>query len=95
MKSHVNQGGRLTECMAMCHYLPGFARRMISAGEEAGELPKMCDIVARHYDRETEHLTRNVATLIEPILIVGLAGVVLVIALAIFLPMWNMAALMG
>jgi len=36
-----------------------------------------------------------VTTVIEPILIVGLAGVVLLIALAIFLPMWNMTALLG
>jgi type II secretory pathway component PulF len=52
----------------------------------------MCSIVARHYDREVAHLAKNVATVIEPVLIVGLAGIVLLIALAIFLPMWNMAA---
>jgi type II secretory pathway component PulF len=55
----------------------------------------MCDIVARNYDREVVHLTKNVTTVIEPIMIVGLAGIVLIIALAIFLPMWNMAALIG
>ena len=67
---------------------------MLSAGEEAAELPKMCEIVARNSDRDVEHLTKNVSTVIEPIMIVGLAGVVLVIALAIFLPMWNMGSLM-
>lgn len=95
MKERVRQGGRLTDCLGTCQYVPGFARRMISAGEDAGELPKMCELVARHYDRETEHLTRNISTLIEPILVAGLAGVVLIIALAIFLPMWNMAALLS
>ena len=95
MKQQVNLGGRLRECLSSTRYVPPFARRMISAGEEAGELPRMCEIVARHYDRETEHLAKNVATLIEPIMIAGLAVVVLVIALAIFLPMWNMAALLG
>jgi len=95
MKDQVNHGGRLTDCLNTCQYIPGFAKRMISAGEEAGELPRMCELVARHYDRETEHITRNLSTLIEPMLIAGLAGVVLIIALAIFLPMWNMAALLG
>ena len=80
MKEQVNQGGRLSDCLNTCEYLPGFSRRMIVAGEEAGELPKMCDIVARHYDREVEHLTKNIATLIEPVMIVGLAAVVLLIA---------------
>ncbi len=95
MRDQVNQGGRLADVLLTCTYLPPFTKRMLSAGEEAAELPKMCSIVARHYDREVAHLAKNVATVVEPILIVGLAGIVLVIALAIFLPMWNMAALIG
>ena len=56
---------------------------------------EMNGLVARHYDREVEHLAKNVGTIIEPVLVVGLAAVVLVIALAIFLPLWNMTAVMG
>lgn len=93
MQDQVKHGGRLSDVLINCSYLPAFTRRMMAAGEEAAELSKMCSIVARHYDREVAHLTKNVTTVIEPVLIVGLAGVVLVIALAIFLPMWNMAAL--
>lgn len=95
MRDQVNHGGRLADVLMACTYLPAFTRRMLTAGEEAGELSRMCSVVARHYDREVAYLTKNVSTLIEPILIVGLAGVVLVVALAIFLPMWNMAALIG
>ena len=95
LRDQVNLGGRLSDAVVTCQYLPAFARRMIAAGEEAGELPKMCEIVARNYDRDVVHLTKNVTTVIEPIMIVGLAGIVLLIALAIFLPMWNMAALIG
>lgn len=95
MRFKVNHGGRLSDVMMACEYLPTFAKRMITAGEEAGELPRLCQIVARHYDREVSHLTRNVSTVIEPILIAGLAGIVLIVALAIFLPMWNMASLIG
>jgi type IV pilus assembly protein PilC len=95
MREQVKEGGRLTDVMLACAYLPGFARRMIAAGEETAEMPRMCEIVARHYDREVSHLTKNLPTVLEPILIVGLAGVFLVIALAIFLPMWELGALMG
>ncbi len=95
MTEQVKEGGRLTDVMLACGYLPGFARRMIAAGEEAAEMPRMCEIVARHYDREVEHLTKNLPTVLEPILIVGLAGMFLVIALAIFLPMWDLGRLMG
>ena len=93
MKDRVNVGGRLSDVLFACAYLPAFARRMLAAGEGAGDMTRMCEIVSRHYDREVMHLTKNVSTVIEPIMIVGLAGIVLVVALAIFLPMWNMASL--
>lgn len=95
MREQVNHGGRLSDVLLTCSYIPSFTRRMLTAGEEAGELSKMCAVVTRHYDREVSHLTKNVTTVIEPIMIAGLAGVVLLVALAIFLPMWNMAALVG
>ncbi len=95
MTYQVKQGGKLADVMLACAYMPGFARRMIAAGEETAEMSRMCEIVARHYDREVEHLTKNLPTVLEPILIVGLAGIFLVIALAIFLPMWDIGNLMG
>jgi len=95
MTEQVKQGGKLADVMLACDYLPGFARRMMAAGEETAEMSRMCEIVARHYDREVEHLTKNLPTVLEPILIVGLAGIFLVIALAIFLPMWDVGNLMG
>ena len=95
LRDQVNTGGRLSDVIVTCEYFPAFTRRMIAAGEEAAELPRMCEVVSRNYDREVEHLAKNVTTIIEPIMIVGLAGIVLIIALAIFLPMWNMAALVG
>ena len=95
LRQKVNSGGSLSDGFLQCSYLPAFPRQMITAGEKVGELPKMCEIIARNSDREVEHLVKNVTTVIEPVLIVGLAGIVMVIALAIFLPMWNMADLIG
>lgn len=95
MRGQVNIGGRLSDAIGNYKYLPGFPRRMISAGEDAGEVPKMCEITARNYESEVSDLAKNVTTVIRPVLIVGLAGIVLVIALAIFLPMWNMGVLVG
>ena len=62
---------------------------------EAGELPKMCAAVSRSYDREAAALTKNLATVIEPVLIVVVAAIVLVVALAVFLPMWDAFKLVG
>jgi type IV pilus assembly protein PilC len=95
LRDQVNEGGRLSDVIETCQYFPPFTRRMIAAGEEAGELPRMCEIIARNYDSEVTHLTKNISTFIEPILIVVLAVVVLFIALAMFMPLWSMAKLMG
>jgi MSHA biogenesis protein MshG len=55
----------------------------------------MCTVIARQYERDTATLTKNVSTVIEPLLIVLIGAAVLVVALAIFLPMWNMVKLMS
>jgi MSHA biogenesis protein MshG len=68
---------------------------MLIAGESAAELPRMCGVVTRHYERETSHLTKNLSIIIEPILILLITGVVLIVALAIFMPMWSMVELLG
>ncbi len=75
-------------------YLPPMARRMLLSGAETGELVKMCQVVAKQYERDSMVLTKNVTTVIEPVLIVLIAGVVLTVALAIFMPMWEMIKVM-
>lgn len=94
MADQVRRGSRMSGAMATAESLPAFAKRMLASGEESAELPRMCGLIARHYERQTASLTKNLSTAIEPVLIVAIAGVVLVIALAIFLPMWNMVTLM-
>lgn len=91
----VRSGGRLSDAMNDCASITPFTRRMLSTGERTGEIAHMCEIVARHYDRTASHAAKAVTTIIEPLLVVAIAGVVLVVALAIFLPMWNMVSLVG
>jgi MSHA biogenesis protein MshG len=95
MIAQVKTGGRLSNVLLVCSYLPGFAKRMLTSGEESAELTRMCGVIARHYERDTTALTKNLSTVIEPVLIVLIAAVVLVVALAIFLPMWNMVKLLS
>lgn len=95
LANSVAGGGTLSEAMNRCEFLTGFVRRLLSAGEQSAEMSKMCAVIARNYDREVSHTAKNMATLIEPLLIAALAGVVLFLALAIFLPMWDMMSLTG
>lgn len=95
MIERVRQGGRLSDVLPGCTYLPSFARQLLRAGEASAQLPKMCELIARSHTRDTKHTAQAVAKVIEPITIMGLTGVVLVIALGIFLPMWDMASLVS
>ncbi len=95
LSAQVRAGRRLSEGLINTEYIPSFARRMFTAGEQSGELVRMSKIVAKHYERETEHKVKALTTVIEPVLVVMIATVVLVVALAIFLPMWNMVQLMS
>jgi MSHA biogenesis protein MshG len=71
--------------------------QMISVGEEAGELDELLSEVAEMYQREVEYELKTLSSQIEPILIVLLGALVLVLALGVFLPMWDLgrAALSG
>lgn len=90
MTERLRQGDQVGEVVRTSIYLPGFARRMIAAGKDSTELARASDIVARHYDREGVHLTKGINSIIEPVLTVALAVIVLVVALSVFLPMWQM-----
>lgn len=89
----IARGARMADAFTNCSYLTPFAKRMLAVGEESAELPRMCAVVCRHYDQETTYLAKTLSTVIEPILVVAIALVVLVVALAIFLPMWDMVNL--
>jgi type II secretory pathway component PulF len=93
--AEVRRGGRLAAGLSRCPYIPAFTRRMLAAGEESSELPRMCAVAARHHERETTALTANICTVIEPVLVVMIALVVLAVALAIFQPMWDMVKIVG
>ncbi len=67
------------------------ALQMIALGEETGTLPELLSEVADYYKSEVDYDLENLSAAIEPILMISVGGIVLVLALGIFLPMWDMA----
>ena len=63
---------------------------MIVVGEESGSLDDMMEEVADLYQREVEYELKTLSAQIEPILIVGLGILVLILALGVFLPIWDL-----
>jgi len=64
--------------------------QMIAVGEETGDMDGLMFEVAGMYEREVEYEVKNLSAQIEPIMIVALGAMVLVLALGIFLPMWDL-----
>lgn len=64
--------------------------QMIAVGEETGDLDGLMFEVAGMYEREVEYEVKTLSSQIEPIMIVMLGGLVLILALGIFLPMWDL-----
>jgi MSHA biogenesis protein MshG len=71
-------------------YFPVQALHMIAIGLESGNLEHMLKQVGDHYSKQVLYTSRHLTAIIEPILTVVLGSFVLLIALAIFLPMWNL-----
>ncbi len=67
--------------------------QMIGVGEESGQVDTLLQEVAEFYEREVDYDLKTLSDRIEPIMIVVMAGFVLILALGIFLPMWNMYSL--
>ena len=64
--------------------------QMIAVGEESGSLDDLMDEIADMYEREVDYELKTLSAQIEPILIVFLGAMVLVLALGIFLPIWDL-----
>jgi type II secretory pathway component PulF len=75
--------------MAKCAHFDTMVIQMVAVGEETGNLDEMLDKVADYYDKEVDTTIRNLTTILEPVLLAFIFGIVLFMSLAIFLPMWD------
>ncbi len=93
VKDNVKEGRGMSGPLALHKIFPPMVVHMVAAGEESGALDSLLVKIAEHFDAEVESAIKNLTTLIEPILIFFLGFIVMGLALAIFLPMWNMSRL--
>lgn len=89
-KDSLSQGRPLSEPLKRSWVFPPLVTQMIAVGEETGSLDRMLEKVADFYEKDVEHTVDRLKSLLEPLLIVFLAGVVGVIVAAILLPMFTL-----
>ncbi len=93
VKQRVSEGSSLTDALKESGRFTPLVTQMISVGESSGTLDEMLSRVTDYYDVEVENAMKKLPTYIEPLLTLFLGGVVLLLALAVFLPWWNLASL--
>lgn len=90
--THVEKGGALSEVFVAHEELyPILVGEMISVGEETGQISSMLTEVADFYENEVEQKTKDLSTIIEPILMVVIGGVVGFFALAMIAPIYSIS----
>jgi type II secretory pathway component PulF len=91
IKDRVEQGRGISGPLKSARYFSPMVVNMVTIGEESGKLDELLREVSIHYDDEVEYAMHRLSEAIGPLLTVGLAGVIGFFAIAIFLPMWDLA----
>ncbi len=90
VNANIGRGMNLAEAFALTGLYQNMLLQMIRAGESGGQLDAMLEKVTHYYDMEFQDLIDNLAAYIEPIMMFFIAGLVLLMALGIFMPMWDL-----
>ena len=88
---HVEKGGRFAQPFTTYPYILDSVKQMVATGEEVGNLPTVMLRLAGFYDTEVDRELKNIASLIEPIALMLLGGVVGVIVASVILPLFRLA----
>lgn len=97
MRDGVERGESILRTSMAANVFTPIVLQMIAVGEESGSLDELMDEIAQMYEREVDYELKTLSSQIEPILITFLGVMVLILALGIFLPIWDLgqAALHG
>lgn len=93
IRGKIREGKSLAQSMRETRKFTSLVIQMVAVGESSGTLDGMLMSVTDYYEREVDNAIKKMSTYIEPVLTLFLGVVVLFLALAVFLPWWNMAAL--
>jgi len=87
---HIKKGGEMAEYLQQNRFFPPLLVSMVRTGEESGELAKMVNDTSKYYEAAVERGLNKLIALLEPVLIICAAGIVFIILLAFYLPMFKM-----
>ncbi len=95
MREGIERGEALTRTAHNTGMFTPVVMQMFAVGEEAGNLEEMMTFIADFYEEEVDYDVKTLSDKIEPLIYVAIGAMVLVLALGIFVPMWDVAQLAG
>jgi type IV pilus assembly protein PilC len=94
-REHIVQGSNVSLGLATAGFFPNMVVKMIQVGEESGSLPQVLERTSDYYERKVDATISTVLGLLEPVMIVTVGGIVLVVILALYLPIFSMGGNSG
>ena len=94
VSEEVKRGENLSDALGRTGIFPPLLHQMVSVGETTGKLDEVLGKVSDYYDQDVDYAIKRFSTLIEPMLIVVLAGFVLFFALSVFMPLFGLGKAM-
>ena len=95
VRESVHAGEGLSQPLAENDVFPPMVAQMMRIGEESGELQKMLDKIADFYEDEVDAAVASLTTIIEPAMMIFVGGIVGVIVISLYLPMFKMYQLIA
>jgi len=94
IKERVRRGISISEAFSYEDIFPPLFPQMLSSGERSGNIPKVLEEIADFYRKEAENMMNNLTSILQPILIVFLGGIIGFIALSVILPLYNLSGML-
>lgn len=90
-RDNIVEGSNVSASMATTGFFPNMVVKMIQVGEESGSLPRVLEKTSEHYERKVDATVTTLTSLLEPIMIVSVGGVVSIVVIALYLPIFSMS----
>jgi len=91
-RERMRQGKSMADSLARSPLISPMVVQMIRVGEETGAMETVLNKIAEFYEREVDNTVKRFASVVEPLLIMFVGGVVAIVALAVLLPIWTLIA---
>jgi type IV pilus assembly protein PilC len=95
IRDSIREGESIAAPLGSSGMFPPMVTQMVAVGEETGNLDAMLSKISDFYDTEVEYMLSSLTSMLEPIMIVGMGGVVGFIVISVFLPLYQLIGSMS